>query len=204
LIFDTSKFPPEQSVIKEIKMITPYERDYLSAVSKTLSTINTPPLIFACASRRVFLKESDIALKLEIFSYALYQIGLMLLSDYMQHTKDEYFPNDGTVRLHGKMMLERKQKEYFNALEILYGLSSTSAGFLALFEPKPPTKEEVDSSIALYESFLCHDFFDGIFDDFMPSVRVQEVIEARAKYKREGITLKPPPLPFETDSQESD
>ena len=183
-------------------MITPYERDYLSAVSNTLDKINTPPLIFACTSRRVILKESDIALKLEIFSYALYQTGLMLLSDYMQYTKDEYVPNDGTLRLHGKMILERKQKEYFNALDILYGLSSPSAGFLALFEPKPPTKEEVDSSIAVYESFLCHDFFDGIFDDFMPSIRVQEVVEARVKRKREGITLKPPPLVFEAGSQE--
>ena len=185
-------------------MITNYEEEYLAAASSALNRIITPPFIFSGASDRLVLRRVDISSKCETFAYALYQIGLMLLSDYMQHTKDEYFPNDGTVRLHGKMMLERKQKEYFNALEILYGLSSTSAGFLALFEPKPPTKEEVDSSIALYESFLCHDFFDGIFDDFMPSVRVQEVIEARAKYKREGITLKPPPLPFETDSQESD
>ena len=183
-------------------MITSYEEEYLAAVSSALNRIITPPFIFSSASDRLVLRRVDISSKCEIFSYALYQTGLMLLGDYMQYTKDEYVPKDGTLRLHGKMILERKQNEYFNALDILYGLSSPSAGFLALFEPKPPTKEEVDGSIAVYESFLCHDFFDGIFDDFMPSIRVQEVVEARAKRKREGITLKPPPLCFEIDSQE--
>jgi len=184
-------------------MITLYERDYLSAVSHTLDKINTPPLIFSCTSSRVILKKSKIAMKLEIFSYALYQTGLMLLSDYMRYIRGEYVPNDGSLRLHGKMILERKQKEYFNALDMLYDLSSPSAGFLALFEPKPPSKEEVGHSITLYESFLCHDFFDGIFDDFMPSVSVQEVVEARARRKREGITLKPPPpLVFGKNSQD--
>jgi len=152
-------------------MITEKEQDYLTAIGGGASTMGMP--IFTGLSCFTTLKKVSINAGRETFSYALYQFGLLVLAHYMEVVQKSY-PAGGEI-------IVKKKEMYFDALQILNGLSMPYPGFIYLFGGPPETIESVQMCIDTYESVLLHEFFDGVFEDHLPSMVMKENKERQRK-----------------------
>tara|TARA_Y100001970_G_C14205795_1_gene843883 strand:+ start:329 stop:988 length:660 start_codon:yes stop_codon:yes gene_type:complete len=183
------------------------ESKYLDAIHRVIMNLHLTHL--TGASSLVESKKKNIREKVEIFPYVLFQFGVLFLAHHFRtYAKKIHKERTAYQRsLVGVMFLctieeemQGKKEEYFLALEVLQGLAFDYPQGAVFLEMYPATKEAAEQAIQLFEQFLEHPFFDGMFYQSLPSGYMQEEYEEGVstfflRGRESQTTYIPPPPP---------